>query len=130
MTNQPTTVTYLVSKQIHSPQLYKDRNKNYLVPFNYTDPQQVVVEINDVSTQEFILYGSTVTLNQRPKDGDRVTISRATQPEAVEPSGDVMPSYNAGDSIKAADLNEANSILVKKIEELQAEIAVLKAQNA
>ena len=67
MTNQPTTVTYLVSKQIHSPQLYKDRNKNYLVPFNYTDPQQVVVEINGVSTQEFILYGSTVTLNQRPK---------------------------------------------------------------
>ena len=128
MTNQPTTVTYLVSKQIHSPQLYKDRNKNYLVPFNYSDTQQVVVTINGVSTQEFTIYGSTVTLNNRPKDGDEITISRVT--EAVEPSGDVMPSYNAGDSIKAADLNEANSILVKKIEELQAEIAVLKAQNA
>ena len=130
MTNQPTTVTYLVSKQIHSPQLYKDRNKNYLVPFNYSDTQQVVVTINGVSTQEFTIYGSTVTLNNRPKDGDEITISRVTEPVAAEPTGDVMPSYNAGDSIKASDLNEANSILVKKIEELQAEIAVLKAQNA
>ena len=130
MTNQPTTVTYLVSKQIHSPQLYKDRNRIYLVPFNYSNSQQVVVKINGVSTQEFSLYGTTITLNQQPKDGDEITISRATEPEAPSPSGDIIPTYNAGDSIKAADLNEANSLLLQKIEELQAEIAVLKAQNA
>ena len=42
--------------------------------------------------------------------------------------GDDLPVYSAGESIKAGDLNEANSILVQKIQELEQEIAVLKAQ--
>ena len=57
-----------------------------------------------------------------------MTISRVTAPEAAAPVGDDLPVYSAGESIKAGDLNEANSILVQKIQELEQEIAVLKAQ--
>ena len=84
--------------------------------------------INGVPTTEFTSYSSSLTLNERPAYGDKVTISRVTAPEAAAPVGDDLPVYSAGESIKAGDLNEANSILVQKIQELEQEIAVLKAQ--
>ena len=119
MANRPISLTYVVSRGGPSPMLYKNRDRNYLIPFSYENPNQVQVEINGVSTDEFTLHYSTVTLNQRPQDGDKVTISLVTAPEAAAPVGDDLLVYSAGESIKVGDLNEANSILVQKIQELE-----------
>ena len=128
MDNRPTSTTYVVSRGGPSPQLYRDRNRTYLIPFSYDSSDQIAVYINGVPTTEFTSYSSSLTLNERPAYGDKVTISRVTAPEAAAPVGDDLPVYSAGESIKAGDLNEANSILVQKIQELEQEIAVMKAQ--
>lgn len=128
MDNRPTSATYVVSRGGPFPQLYRDRNRTYLIPFSYDSSDQIAVSINGVPTTEFTSYSSSLTLNERPAYGDNVTISRVTAPEAAAPVGDDLPVYSAGESIKSGNLNEANYILVQKIQELEQEIAVLKAQ--
>ena len=94
--------------------------QNLTVPFAHT-ADNIIVTINGVPTNNYSYSNSVVRFESGVlSHDDLVTIYRQTTPDAAEPKSDKLPEYNPGDNIRAEDLNEANSILVKRIEELEA----------
>lgn len=119
MTTATPTSSWVVGEN-PEPQHTKSQVWNFPIPFTHTK-KNINVLVNGTRTDAYQYSVGVVTFSRSAlQDGDVVTIARHTQPEAADPTTDKLPEYNPGNSIKADDLNEANSILVKRLEELEA----------
>ena len=120
-----TTATWTVGEN-PEPQRLKSQVWNFPIPFNHTK-NSFTVTVNGSRTNSFQYTMGVVSFERGAlQDGDVVTIARYTELEAAEPTTDALPEYSPGDSIKAADLNEANALLLQRIEELE---TIVKTQT-
>ena len=100
---------------MHSRVPYKNRDKNYLITFDYNSPDEIQVTINDEVITGYSASDNVLILNDRPEQGDVIKITKLLK----ETKELVWSTFTPGTPVKAEDLNGNFDFLLDEIQRLK-----------